>query len=325
MTRGRARKSSGGRKPAIAKILAATDFSQPAARALRRAVLLAREHQARLVVFNTLDVPAQAAESMSPDPEELLAYFRRELRREVREAGAGRSVRAEVIAAFGRPFVEIVRQARASAADLIVLGVQRVKDPQRGMGGTAEKVIRKGDRPVLVVRRRPARPYRRVVVGVDFSPHSRRALETALDLVSGAKAEFHLVHAYSEPVPLALAPYSESVAFTLAPVGAEALFMPPTPLERREARRAAVASMDAFIRHLDFGGRTSKVHLSEGLAAPRVLGAAKRLHAELLVLGTHGRGAIPHALLGSVAEEVLRMAACDVLVVRMGRPRFRLP
>ncbi|HXV50076.1 MAG TPA: universal stress protein, partial [Candidatus Binatia bacterium] len=55
------------------------------------------------------------------------------------------------------------------------------------LGTTAERVVRKGDRPVLVVKRAADAPYRRVVVGVDFSEDSRYALELALRLAPQAE------------------------------------------------------------------------------------------------------------------------------------------
>jgi hypothetical protein len=55
--------------------------------------------------------------------------------------------------------------------------------------------VRKGDRSVLVVKQAAPRPYRRVLVAVDFSDHSRHALELALRLAQ--QAEFHALHVYA--------------------------------------------------------------------------------------------------------------------------------
>src|SRR4030066_2328266 len=62
------------------------------------------------------------------------------------------------------------------------------------LGTTAERVVRKGDRPVLVVKRPPEGPYRHVLVAVDFSDTSHRALALAAHLAPGA--HLTLLHAY---------------------------------------------------------------------------------------------------------------------------------
>jgi universal stress protein A len=56
-----------------------------------------------------------------------------------------------------------------------------------------------------------------------------------------------------------------------------------------------------------------------------IVAAAKRHDSDLIVIGTHGRGALAHALIGSVAERVVRKAPCPVLTVRSGTHRFEMP
>ena len=63
----------------------------------------------------------------------------------------------------------------------------------------------------------------------------------------------------------------------------------------------------------------------EGAPEPSLLRAIETLRPGLLVLGTHGRTGLPHALFGSVAEAMTRNARCDVLVVRLEKPAFSLP
>jgi hypothetical protein len=82
--------------------------------------------------------------------------------------------------AAGTPFVEIIRRAREEAANLILVGAhgaQFIKDLL--FGTTAEKVVRKGDRPVLVVKRPTRGPYRRVLAATDFSDHLDKRLSSA--------------------------------------------------------------------------------------------------------------------------------------------------
>jgi len=69
----------------------------------------------------------------------------------------------------GEAFVEIIRRSRSLGAELIVIG-RHGRRPVRDMfiGTTAERVIRKGDVPVLVVNRKPRSPYRRPLIATDL-------------------------------------------------------------------------------------------------------------------------------------------------------------
>jgi nucleotide-binding universal stress UspA family protein len=295
-------------------ILAATDFSAPARRALTRAALLAQAHRAKLVIFNVLNVPAEALETMGARPSELARHFRAQLEREAVRASPGPGLRrGETDFRFGRPFVEIVRAARDWGAGLIVLGAhgeRGVRGPL--LGTTAEKVIRKSELPVLVVKRPARREYARVLVAVDFSALSRKALELAMRIAPDAR--LHLLHACGYPPEL-----------RLGVLGLGAIPGPASPEAREGTLERARAAMDEFLGGIDLQGRDPRLHLEEGSPERLVPAAARTVRPGLLVVGSHGRTGLTHALLGSVAEQAVREAPCDVLVARAGRAEFRLP
>jgi nucleotide-binding universal stress UspA family protein len=305
------------RQPARLRVVfVATDFSAAARRALRRAALLASAHRARLVLFNALDVPPEALDGMGASPTELARHFRAELGRELgRAAWKGTRPRLTTDFRFGKPFVEIVRAARETGADLIVLGAHGRRGVRESVvGTTAEKVIRKGELPVLVVKRPARRAYGRVLVAVDFGEPSRRALELALRVVPEAGARLDLLHAYG--------PLSE---VRLAQAGLEGLLGQGFPENPRQQFERVRVAMDRFLAGADLRGRAAVIHLQEGSPQVRLPAAVRSLRAGLLVVGTHGRKGLAHALLGSVAETAIREAASDVLVARTGRTAFRLP
>jgi nucleotide-binding universal stress UspA family protein len=85
----------------------------------------------------------------------------------------------------------------------------------------------------------------------------------------------------------------------------------------RDLKAAATKQLDALaaeVRGRHPGAQTS---LREGLPVDEILRAAKEASADLIVLGTHGRTGLPHVVLGSVAERVVRAAPCPVLTVRL--------
>jgi nucleotide-binding universal stress UspA family protein len=139
---------------------------------------------------------------------------------------------------------------------------------------------------------------RRILCPTDFSETSRRALERAIALARWYEAELVVLHVL--PLTPSVAAFPPLVSpFTLAPV----------PRERfgEELERFSSLAAEAGIR--------SSTMLAEGSAAGEILDVARRLPADLVVMGTHGRGGFERLVLGSVAEKVLRNACCPVLTV----------
>ncbi len=136
----------------------------------------------------------------------------------------------------------------------------------------------------------------RVLCPVDFSDISRRALRYAAAVAAWYEAELHVLHVLV-PLPGAGLP------LTSLPV------VQPT-----NAQDELVPSLAAFIANAGVPVETYQ-SVVEGPAGAVILDVAEDSGADLLVLGTHGRSGLDHALLGSVAERVVQKAACPVLTV----------
>ena len=278
------------------KLLLATDLSPRSELALQRAMSLAREHGAALSVVHVVDedLPPSLAEVTKSGAERII-------RERLGALPDGPKVEVAVTILSGRASNEILGHAADDKAELIVLGLHRkggLKEMFRGT--TAERVIRTGNIPVLVVKSEAKKPYRRVVVGTDFSVHARRAMQLALRLAP--KAELYLVHAFLVP-------------FQGFMYGAGTRRQVET--EHREGMTAMVGEeMQTFLA--GFKGAPPEVHqiCREGMAQEAILKEVVGNQADLLVLGTHGRTGVAHAVLGSVAEDLLTEAPCDVLVAR---------
>jgi universal stress protein E len=277
------------------RLLLATDLSSRAERALDRAVRLARQHQSELRVLNVVEgdlsphlVDAQRAEAERIFAERLKAT-----------AGDAKILSSSSVVT-GKPFAEILREAASWPADLIVIGTHQA-DVLQGMfrGTTAERIIRQGHIPTLLVRKEATEDYRRAVVGIDFSLHALRATQCAFRLAP--KAEFHLVHSFLSPFP----------HFLYGDIRAEA-----REVRTKAMDRAIDEELTAFLAR--FGDQVPPVTrlVVHGVAQDVLLATASQLNADLLVAGTHGRTGIAHAVLGSVAQDLLRQAPCDVLVAK---------
>jgi nucleotide-binding universal stress UspA family protein len=147
--------------------------------------------------------------------------------------------------------------------------------------------------------------YRRILVPVDGSATSLRGLSEAIDLAKRERARICLVHVLDEFFVLAApetAVYSDRVIETLQRGGRRVL-------DKAAARVRAAGLQVSSVMPETVGGR----------AGDEIVRQAKKLKADLIVLGTHGRRGIKRLALGSDAEQVVRNAPVPVLVVRAAR------
>lgn len=286
----------------VKKILVASDLSPRADNAVMRAVQLAQEHEAQLTVLHVLERGRQ-------DDARIETSVEHEVQQHVATLAPLPDGAVTTSVGTGKPFVEIIRRARQEAADLTVVGAhgaQFIKD--RFFGTTAEKVVRKGDGPVLVVKQTPQGPYQRVLAAIDFSPHSLRALELALRLAP--QAEFYVLHVYQ-----GLQAQLRRVGYTEAEI---------TRYRRRLAREAR-KELATFLHGSRYADQPMTRLVKDGPPFYVISQTAKRVRADLIAVGTIGRTGLPYILLGSVTENVLREVKSDVLVVRSGPIHFELP
>jgi nucleotide-binding universal stress UspA family protein len=291
----------------IRSILVPHDFSAHADAALALAAALARENGAALHLFHTYEIPLGAIPPYGIlVPDGLLESVREAAARELAKA-ARAAERAGVtpvthLAHATSPPAGIAEAAQEFGADLIVMGTHGLRGIKHALlGSVAERTARIAPCPVLTVRAgapSDAR-FRKLLVPLDFSPHTDQVLELAIELAKQHGAELHLLHAYSLPVGVTMA-YGVAI--------------PPTVWEGLQ--EAASERLAEALARVKAAGLKAETHLVTEPAADAVTEAAAELGADLIVMGTHGLTGLKHALLGSVAERVLRTAPCPVLIAK---------
>jgi nucleotide-binding universal stress UspA family protein len=144
------------------------------------------------------------------------------------------------------------------------------------------------------------KPFKKILVPVDFSACSTEAVRAGAELAQRFDAQLVLVHVF-EPI---LYTTSDGYPF-LMPGQVEALLADNAKALDRAKQDAASA-----------GAKGVQAQELQGFAASEIVAFAGKGGYDLIVLGTHGRTGLSHALLGSVAEKVVRTAPCPVLIVR---------
>jgi len=278
------------------KILVATDFSTRSDRALRRAVLLARAIGASISLVHVID-DDQPARLLEAERGAALAL----LNEQALSLGTIEGVQCDPGIVLGDPFEAIGRAAAAIGPDLLLLGPHR-RQALRDIfaGTTAERVIRAARRPVVMANAVPASPWRHLLVALDLSAPSGEALKTVGELGLG-EAKVSVVHVFDAP---------GSGLITRAAMSAD---QREAYLAAEEAR--AGEALDRFLEGSDVPPPRRILHCHETSVARHIQAAAHEISADLIVLGTRGRGALATVLLGSVVEEVLRTAELDVMAV----------
>lgn len=135
----------------------------------------------------------------------------------------------------------------------------------------------------------------RILFPTDFSPASESALGWATSLARDTGARLLIVHVEEPPTPYVAGEYAIPEA--------------TTPAQNELAKLLAhVVPSDESV--------TYEHRLLLGDPAPEIVQLAKEENADLIVMGTHGRTGLSRLLMGSVAEHVVRRAACPVLTIR---------
>lgn len=293
----------------LRSILAATDLTEGSDGILHAAGRLALASRAGLHVLHALESPAggspEHAPGSRPSFEDRIGEAVELLDEQIARTLPPGIPAASQQVVLGSAHLAILDRARDVEADLIVLGPHlRHGRADDFLGTTADRVIRSSGAPCLVVRGDLRLPVRRVLVPMDLTEPSRGALDLALAWAGalgtsapeagGLPTEIEVLHI----VPAMPLPYD--LALDRATVG-------PRPHEEVEAAlaRAEHGSSVAVREELVRGDSPEE----------EIVGYAEERPTDLLVLATHGRGALRRALLGSVASGVARRALCPVLLV----------
>jgi nucleotide-binding universal stress UspA family protein len=299
----------------IHRVLFATDFSDCAMKAEAYAACISEAYHAPVEIFHVLEL-YPGLDPEYPINQVYVDQLRRETDAQLAEAERrfqDKRLNATVRYVLGVPSVQICAAAAESHADLIVLGTRGKTGLEHLLlGSTAERVVIKAPCPVLTVCLSgsrtggeavavPAAGFRHILAPVDFSDYSLNALEYAVQVAKQLKATVTILHI--------LEPVSYGLDLTLIHTS-----------ERERTRAHIEAELDRLVQAITLEGLTVHRAIRGGTPADSLLHFIGENRCDLVVMGTHGRRGLSHLVNGSVAEAVLRRAACPVLTVKS--PKF---
>ncbi|MGA2449103.1 MAG: universal stress protein [Polyangiaceae bacterium] len=203
---------------------------------------------------------------------------------------------AEIFIEQGTDYAEIVRRAETWGADVVVVGSHGHSEIPQGLSDVAERVVRHVHCRALVARATRARSG--VLAATDLSEASLPAVAAAVEEARRLGVALTVAHAVNFPQIEAL------LSMGLAT---------PPPIDPASFRNAARDRLASMMRE---AGVMAKEEILDGPAVESIVAEADRMGAQVIVVGSHGSTGFARLLLGSVAEQIVRTAACSVLVVR---------
>ena len=291
-------------RPAVLKtILVATNLSEESYRALAYALLLAEHAGSEVHVVHVTDPEMEFL-----TPNELWHRLALETKRR-----CGRVLtREECEICVGRTAKEITAAAIELGADLIVTATHGHSGLKHFvLGSTAEKVLRHAPCPVLIVRDclHPRALPRKILVPIDFSERAVAGADYARRFAEAFGADLHLMH-------VVVPPFAGVDGFVAAPE-----FTQVMETERAKAEE----ELEALIETVAPGRIAASSEVVTGGPVNALVDRTKAGDLDLVIASTHGDSGLRHALLGSVAEELVRGSACPVLVVPTFKHRVPEP
>ena len=230
----------------------------------------------------------------------------------------------------GTPFLEIIREVMRNGRDLVIKSPETWNWLDRLFGSTDMHLLRKCPCPVWIIKPTPLKSYRLILAAVDAddayppaelkSRHAlnRQILEMAGSMALSDFAELHVVSAWH-------ATGESMMSGTLMRMPEEKITAYVEQVKRRHT-----ANLNTLMGEVtdNLGQETAaylklRTHLVKGWAHKEIPALAKRIKADLVVMGTVGRTGVPGFIMGNTAEMILNQIDCSVLAIKP--PGFASP
>ena len=289
------------------KVVAGIDFSDASIAAARWTSRWFAP-DAELILLHVLDMPQPPAflRPLLPVSEDVLRHAREGALQQLRDLGHSLlSARKRAEVREGKPTEQIAKVASELDADLVVVGEHGQRRGLRDvLGSTAEQLVHASPVPVLLARGQAEAAPQRVLVPVDESEMGDRVLTWARLLGERFGAQVMVFHVLNA-----------RLLWQMRQISSETKWQELG----EDMQRGALDWLRERVRAAGFTPEQAETRVAFGEPSHEILAAAARYGADLIVLGSHGAGALERVLIGSVARAVMRGASSPVLVVTPAR------
>jgi nucleotide-binding universal stress UspA family protein len=294
----------------IHTILVPIDLSEESYRALEFALPLAKRFRASVHIVHVYEGARQLSSIATSPVLFSEVEMERRLCQQVERRSGTRPHLDDCHIRTGKPFQEIIACSNELKADLIVIATHGQSGFRHlTLGSTTEKIIRHASCPVLVVREATRGPIKigtedivlqKILVPVDFSERARTGAHYASRFATEVGADLLLIHVVQPPDYVAVGGLSGPN------------YWPPLI---ETTRLEAENKLDAMVNFLPLVGISAETQVEVGVPIEKLEEATARPDVDMVITSTHGDSGLRHAILGSIAEQLVRIAKCPVLVV----------
>ncbi|MBI4687544.1 MAG: universal stress protein [Nitrospirae bacterium] len=283
----------------LKRLLVATDGSEFSEGAVREAIRIAKQSSAGLVALSVIDVNPEFL-ALAPQAVENIENKTREHLESVKSRATEAGIQCDIVVHEGEETCQFITdEAAKNNVDMVVMG----RRGRRGimkllMGSVTARVVGHCLVNVLVVPRNAQVGWKNILVATDGSEYGNRAVNQAMEIAKTFGSALNIAHVIN------IMPEFQEQAIASIPSMVEAIAeQVKGELEKIKTKAGAEGiNTETFVR--------------EGEPYMAIVGLAKELNADVIVIGSHGRTGISRLLMGSVAERVIGHAECAVLVVK---------
>jgi len=279
----------------LQNILVTIDFSESSSYVIENAIRLAKKFNSQITLMHVITDHHMSSkldkfidESVSSKLDKIASDIRA---KEI-------DLRDSIIE-HGVPFEKIIEEAQINDYNVIVAGsVKKTENESYKLGTTVEKLIRKNQIPIWVVKPEPIRSIKKILCPVDFSDASLRALHNAISLAQSFEAELSILHVYP------------SVSYS--PMWIEIDYIQ----EKKLLKSTQDEEFHVFLEQLDMKDVSYKKVTIEGVDHQEILKFIKGNDIDLLLIGTSGRTGLSRILMGSTTVKVTRELPCSFITTK---------
>jgi universal stress protein E len=281
------------------RLLCATDLLPKSESAIDRAGILAHEMDADLSLLHVVS-PTASERILEQSLQIAIARMKSRARPPMWRGGP----MPNVLVRTGNPARLIIDTVAEEKPDVLIVGPHRKRGVVDALEGTiAQKVLSARKCALLMVQRPAEAQYSNVLLALDLSADSSGVVRTAESLLVNADARATVVHACESQYDVTLLP----------PEVANVVVSRP-----HSSQHAAAIAIHDLLNKESTNSSRYEIAISEGRPVATLERAIEFHRPDLLILGTRGNGPLRRALLGSVANQLLKIVGCDVLVVPRG-------